>query len=96
MELIDFLPHEKENAINGANLIKYGGLKSTIELRKEVNFLRAKGVPICSDFTGYWYSEKPEDILSAIHQLEHRMEKIANATEGLYHFMIERGFKNDR
>lgn len=95
MELIDFLPHEKENAINGADLIKYLGLNSTMDLRKEVKFLRAKGIPICSTSQDYWYSEKPEDILLTIHQLEHRMEEIANATEGLYHFMIERGFKND-
>ena len=90
--IIDILPHKKEFAITGKHIADELGYRSDIQVREEVNALRTAGYPICSNNHGYWLSDKPEEVFETIHDLEHRMEGIAKATGGLYHWLIEEGF----
>jgi len=52
-------------------------------IRNAVNTLRKNGEPICSDRTGYWYSESPKEIKSTIENLNNRKSAINNAIDGL-------------
>jgi len=56
---------------------------SKVGLRQLVNFLRSSGIPICSGYRGYWYSEDPEDIRKTLLHLEGRVEGINRAIKGL-------------
>lgn len=90
--LIELLPKNKEFAIHGKQLCDELGLTKDSEVRAVVNALRREGYPICSNGSGYWLSDNPAEVLETIHSLEHRIVGIAEATEGLYHYLIEEGF----
>ena len=89
--LLELLPKNKEFAIHGKQLRDELGLKRDSEIRAVVNALRREGYPICSNQDGYWLSNNPVEVLETIHSLEHRMVGIAEATEGMYHYLIEEG-----
>lgn len=90
--LLDILPHDKQHAITAKEICEVLGLEKDICVREAVNALRRVGKPICANSHGYWLSDKPEEVLETIHSLEHRMVGIAEATEGMYHYLIEEGF----
>ena len=48
-----------------------------------VNSLRCKGKPICSDLDGYFYADNQHEINATIAQLSSRIQKIAQARDGL-------------
>ena len=90
--LLDILPHDKNHAITAKEICQVLELERESYVREAVNALRRTGHPICANSHGYWLSDKPEEIFETIHSLEHRMVGIAEATEGLYHYLIEEGF----
>ncbi len=53
------------------------------EIRRIVNSLRCKGEPICSDLDGYYYADNQLEINATIAQLSSRIQKIAQARDGL-------------
>lgn len=53
------------------------------EIRRMVNSLRCKGEPICSDMDGYYFADNQYEINATIAQLSSRIQKIANARDGL-------------
>ena len=53
------------------------------EIRRIVNSLRGKGEPICSDLDGYYYADNQLEINATIAQLSSRIQKIAQARDGL-------------
>ena len=53
------------------------------EIRRIVNSLRCKGEPICSDLDGYYYANNQLEIKATIAQLSSRIQKIAQARDGL-------------
>ena len=53
------------------------------KIRDIVNALRCEGHPICSDDGGYYYAANRNEILGSIRQLNSRIEKIAEAKDGL-------------
>lgn len=53
------------------------------DLRRIINLLRSKGVPICSSNNGYWYSEDINDIDRTIIALFSRIDGINRAIHGL-------------
>ena len=53
------------------------------EIRRIVNELRSKGVPICSCNKGYYYAESASDIEETIAHLDGRISKIKAAQDGL-------------
>ena len=93
--LLDILPTERAHAVTAKQICTELELKADYEVRAIVNALRRAGYPICSDSHGYWLSGKPAEVFETIHSLEHRMVGIAEATEGLYHYLITEGFIND-
>ena len=92
--LLELLPKNKEFAIHGKQLCDELGLKNDYAVREVVNALRREGYPICANKDGYWLSNNPAEVLETIHSLEHRMVGIAEAAEGMYHYLIEEGFVN--
>ncbi len=68
--------------ITGAELGKRLSLSDT-ELRKRVNRLRQKGVPVCSDRSGYFYAANAAEIYATIRQLERMVGGLMAAMEGL-------------
>ena len=53
------------------------------EIRRCINTLRTRGIPICSSADGYFYSENPADIARTVSQLHGRVLKIENAQHGM-------------
>ena len=53
------------------------------KIRDIVNALRCEGHPICSDDGGYYYGANRHEVLGSIRQLSSRVEKIAEAKNGL-------------
>ncbi|PYG89378.1 hypothetical protein LY28_00597 [Ruminiclostridium sufflavum DSM 19573] len=57
------------------------------KIRDIVNMLRCEGHPVCSDEGGYYYAANKSEILGSICQLNSRIEKIAEAKNGLIRSM---------
>ena len=53
------------------------------KIRDIVNALRCEGHPICSDDGGYYYAANRYEVSGSIRQLNSRIEKIAEAKDGL-------------
>ena len=90
--LLDILPHDKNHAITAKEICQVLELERESYVREAVNALRRTGHPICANSHGYWLSNQPDEVMETIHSLEHRMVGIAEATEGLYHYLFEEGF----
>lgn len=64
--LVNFLPTERENAVNQSELSDYLSL-SKRNVRQLVQQARHEGYPICSTpYDGYWLSSDTNDISSTI------------------------------
>lgn len=64
--LVDFLPTERENAVNQLDISDYLRL-SKRNVRQLVQQARHEGYPICSTpYDGYWLSSDANDISSTI------------------------------
>ena len=61
------------------------------EIRKEINELRCKGVPICSTRQGYFYAASTVEIDKTIAQLSSRINKIMDAKSGMTKSLERRG-----
>lgn len=71
-----------QKPISSKSLEIFFGLKGS-EIRKLVNSLRCKGVPICSDSDGYYYASNQQELKATIMQLDSRINQIAKARDGL-------------
>ena len=58
------------------------------KIRDVVNTLRCEGYPICSDDGGYYYAANRQDVMRSIRQLNSRIEKIAEAKDGLTQSLV--------
>lgn len=70
------------NPVSSKTLETVFHVKGT-EIRRMVNSLRCKGEPICSDLDGYYFADNQYEINATIAQLSSRIQKIANARDGL-------------
>ena len=70
------------NPVSSKTLETVFHVKGT-EIRRLVNSLRCKGEPICSDLDGYYYADNQHEINATIAQLSSRIQKIAQARDGL-------------
>ena len=61
------------------------------EVRRMVNELRCKGVPICSSNQGYYYATSNEEIQETIAHLEGRIKKIRAAQDGIKKLLKKEG-----
>lgn len=83
-----FLIHLKRNHTGAGRAVQSKGLEfrfqmSGRKIRDIVNALRCEGHPICSDDGGYYYGANKQEVLGSIRQLNSRIEKIAEAKNGL-------------
>ena len=70
------------NPVSSKSLEAVFHLKGS-EIRRLVNALRCKGIPICSDTDGYFYADNEHEINATIAQLSSRINQIAKARDGL-------------
>lgn len=52
-------------------------------IRAFVNRFRSIGIPVCSSREGYYISEDPQEIQKTIDSMEHRIQLMQNAVNGL-------------
>lgn len=83
-----FLIHLKRNHTGTGGAVQSKGLELRFQIsgrkvRDIVNALRCEGHPICSDDGGYYYGANKHEVLGSIRQLSSRIEKIAEAKNGL-------------
>ena len=72
----------RQHPIKSAELERTLDISGT-DLRKLVNKLRRKGVPICSGRDGYFYAKNAGDILRTIRQLNVMIRGLQAAVDGL-------------
>lgn len=72
----------KENAYTSDKICKMFNIDGVM-LRGIVHEWRAKGYPICSDNSGYYYAKTQEELEITIKQLTSRAKKISEAVDGL-------------
>lgn len=75
-----------DKAVSNKELEIIFGVKGRM-IRKIVNSLRCNEIPICSDAIGYYWGETPQEICATIAQLNSRVQKIANARDGLVKYL---------
>lgn len=69
--------------ITGKEIGELCGLKPA-EVRAEVNNLRCGGFPVCANGRGYYLSADKKEVRRNIKSLQHRIQAIQNAVDGLY------------
>ena len=79
-----------KNAVLSKQLETAFSCKGT-EIRRCINTLRSRGIPICSSADGYFYSENPADIARTVSQLRGRVLKIENAQHGMAKNLLKEG-----
>lgn len=52
-------------------------------VRAFVNKFRSIGIPVCASRKGYYISEDPEEIQKTIDSLQHRINQMQKAVDGL-------------
>ena len=68
--------------VGGAELERALGVSST-DLRKIVNRLRRRGIPIASDRNGYFYAQTAGEVYTTIRQLRKMANGLEAAIRGL-------------
>ena len=58
-------------------------------LRRHINCLRQRGIPICSDETGYYYAENQQEINATVCRLNGLVTHISNARTGLLYSSLK-------
>ena len=81
----------EENAVSSRELERVFRLDGA-ELRRTINALREKGVPICSFDGGYYYAATDEELRRTIWQFRSRIRRMAIAERGLSHALA--GYAN--
>lgn len=85
MNILDFIPTGKENAISKEKLCKLTGIKDERIIRDAIKRQVESGVPILSSsgHKGYWYSEDIDEIAEFIRENDHRSNAINRTTAKL-------------
>ena len=85
MNILDFIPIGKDNAITKQKLCELTGIKDERLIRDAIKRQVEKGVPILSSsgHKGYWYSEDIDEIAEFIRENEHRSNAIRKTTANL-------------
>lgn len=84
-KLVDYLKiacQGRKNAAAGGELERTLGCSGN-ELRKQVNRLRRKSVPIGSNRDGYFYAQTAGEVYSTIRQLQKMVAGLEGAISGL-------------
>ena len=80
----------KENAVKSKVIEARFHCKGA-EVRRMVNELRCRGVPICSNSHGYFYATSNDEIQETIAHLEGRIKKIRAAQDGIKTLLKKEG-----
>ena len=92
--------HLKRNCLGRKSAVKSPELEQTLrvsgnELRRQVNYLRRKKVPICSGPEGYFYVGNAGEIYATIRSLEIMARGLEHAVEGLEAALESFGVEQD-
>ena len=85
MNILDFIPTGKENAISKQKLMEVTGIKDERLVRDAIKSQVENGVPILSSsgHKGYWYSEDIDEIEEFIRENDHRANALSKTTAKL-------------
>ena len=85
MNILDFIPTGKENAVSKQELMQRTGIKDERLIREAIKRQVESGVPILSSsgHKGYWYSEDIDEIEEFIRENDHRANAIGRTTSKL-------------
>lgn len=86
-ELLDFF---KQSCNGKKNIKKSSQIEHTLhvskaELRRRINRMRRKGIPIASSQDGYYYAETAGEVYATIRQLQAMVSGLNAAIRGLEH-----------
>lgn len=87
MKISDLLPHGKENAIPGRDLVKLMELKDHRELTRRVEQERKDGFPICASTDpnrqGYYLAQDADELERYIKSLGRRLRHVGQTRDHL-------------
>lgn len=89
MVLRAITPHSSANPISNLQLTRQLNFKPRdtgkegADMRSVINALRVKGFPICANGKGYFYAYTDHDLGKYIGELDGRIAKMQEASEGL-------------
>lgn len=91
MNILDYIPIGKENAISKQKLCELTGIKDERLIREAIKRQVESGVPILSSsgHKGYWYSEDIDEIEEFIRENDHRSNAINKTTAKLKKHLYE-------
>lgn len=74
MDILQYIPHGKENAVTRSELCRLTKLPDRC-VRQEIEKLRRKGAPILSSSSakGYWVSDDISEIRAFLKEFDHRI-----------------------
>lgn len=77
MNVLDFIPYGRENAISRRELVRLTGLDDRT-IRREIKRLTKEGVPILSSshYCGYWLSDDLDEWEAYIKEIDRRRESL--------------------
>ena len=82
VNIVELIPKGESNRITSGEISRLTKL-SGATIRKAVNDVRSKFVPIASDGEGYFIAETPEELNHTIAQINSRIHMMIRAREGL-------------
>lgn len=90
MNILDFIPTGKENAVSKQKLCELTGTDERL-IRASIKRQVENGVPILSSsgHKGYWYSDDIDEIEEFIRENEHRVKSLTRTTAKLKKHLYE-------
>lgn len=91
MNIIDYIPKGKENAVTREALCIYTGLDDRT-VRKMIELARDGGAPILSSShsVGYWLSDDLAEIKKFLGETDRRCKSMSRRAQGLRRYVAER------
>ncbi len=92
MDVTEFIPYGKENAISQGDLATLCSMDRR-SVRKAVECARRNGAAICSDNSGYYFPEDAEEARHYVQMQKHRIRTSAIVLQPVEKFIREHGGK---
>ncbi len=91
MNILDYIPKGKENAVTREALCIYTGLDDRT-VRKLIELARDGGAPILSSShsVGYWLSDDIVEIKAFLNETDRRCKSLSRRAQGLRRYVAER------
>lgn len=86
--VLSLLMEKGNSLISGREIGVRCGIQP-IKVREAINVLRSNGFPVCATHSGYYMANDAKEVRKTICSMEHRMQAMRQAVNGLYRALGE-------